>query len=216
MSSAVFSGIGGASPFRPHMRLSTCMAIGDIYKSSSLHVGQLSDATPQGPRARDGMTGMALFQGLLDREGRTLEKVRRLVESGGASLNAGAEARAANEYMKALSLLEAQTTPVGSPEDWAEACAKVGAGLFAVGHVESAQVAATEALRCDTANVRALAVQGDLLVAAGRATDAIPYFDAALRANPKAKGVWSRKGNAHASLEQRPKGRGPSEARRAR
>src|SRR5207247_3190594 len=47
-------------------------------------------------------------------------------------------------------------------------------------------------------------VQGDLLVAAGRATDAIPYFDAALRANPKAKGVWSRKGNAHASLEQRP------------
>src|SRR6266540_5723598 len=172
------------------------------------HPAHMSASCPTrplaGPRKRDGMTGMALFQGLLDREGRTLEKVRRLVESGGASLNAGAEARAANAYIKALSLLEAQTGPIDGPEEWAEACAKVGAGLLAVGHVESAQAAATEALRSDNANVRALAVQGDLLVAAGRATDAIPYYDGALRANPKAKGVWTRKGNAHASLEQRP------------
>src|SRR2546428_13424917 len=158
------------------------MAIGDIYKSSRLHVGQLSDATTSGPRARDGMTGMALFQGLLDREGRTLEKVRRLVESGGSSLNAGADARAANAYMKALSLLETQIAPIERPEEWAEACAKVGAGLFAGGHGESAQAAAPEALRCGTANGPAPPGQGDPPGAAGPPTDAIPDFHAAFRA----------------------------------
>src|SRR5207247_9702890 len=59
-----------------------------------------------GDVSRDGMIGMAHHQGLFDRDGRVLEKVNRLVESGVAALDAGSETRAAIEFVKDLGLLE--------------------------------------------------------------------------------------------------------------
>src|SRR3989442_775039 len=49
---------------------------------------------------RDGMIGMALFQGLLDREGRVLDKATRFVNSGNAALDADAPQRAAIAFVK--------------------------------------------------------------------------------------------------------------------
>src|SRR5207245_6520238 len=37
-----------------------------------------------------------------------------------------------------------------------------------------------------------------------RASDALGYYDAGLRIDPKAKDFWERKGDAHVALEQRP------------
>src|SRR5467141_2801182 len=148
------------------------------------------------------MTGMALFQGL-DREGRILEKVDRLTRAGLAALEAESEIRAATAFIKALGLLEAEE-PQARIEDFVEAYATVGEGLLRVGRIESAQAAATQALTRNRGSVRALGLQGDVLVAQSRASDAMAYYDAGLRLDPRAKELWERKGDAHAALQQRP------------
>src|SRR5712692_3634500 len=152
---------------------------------------------------RDGMIGMALFQGLLDREGRVLDKANRLVKSGNAALDADAPARAAIAFVKALEILEAQE-PAARIEDFQEAYATVGSGLLRVGRIEPAQTAATHALAANGGNLRALGLQGDILLAQERASDALGYYDAGLRIDPKAQDLWERKGDAHVALEQRP------------
>src|SRR2546429_5244814 len=85
-----------------------------------------------GDVSRDGMIGMALHQGLFDRDGRVLEKVNRLVESGLAALDAGSETRAAIAFVKALGLLEVRE-PAARFEDFAKAFSAVGDGLLRVG-----------------------------------------------------------------------------------
>src|SRR3989441_2364131 len=152
---------------------------------------------------RDGMIGMALFQGLLDREGRVLDKANRFVNSGNAALDADAPQRAAIAFVKALEILEAQE-PAARIEDFQEAYATVGSALLRVGRMESAQSAATHALAANGGSLRALGLQGDILLAQERASDALGYYDAGLRIDPKAKDLWERKGDAHVALEQRP------------
>src|SRR5256712_4337721 len=151
--------------------------------------------------ARDGMTGMALFQGLLDREGRVLDKANRLVRAGFVSLDADAPARAAGAFLKALGLLEA-IEPAGRTGDFADSFANVGTGLLRVGRFESAQAAATRALSARGGNPDGVGLPGDILIAQGKAPDALSYYDAGLRVEPKAKLLWERKGDAHATLEQ--------------
>src|SRR6266705_3740289 len=133
------------------------------------------------------MIGMALFQGLLDREGRMLDKANRLAKSGFA----------------ALEMLQAQE-PAARIEDFQEAYATIGSGLLRVGRIDSAQAAATHALTGNGGDLRALGLQGDILLAQERASDALGYYDAGLRIDPKAKDLWERKGDAHVALEQRP------------
>src|SRR5437879_12861813 len=149
------------------------------------------------------MIGMALFQGLFDREARVLERVNHLVQTGLSALDAGSEARAAVAFVKALSLLEVRE-PTARFEDYAQAFADVGEGLLRVGRLESGQAAANHAMSLDRGNVSALALQADILVAQDRATDALGYYEVALRVDPKAKDLWERKGDAHAALEQAP------------
>src|SRR5256884_3669674 len=93
---------------------------------------------------RDGMIGMALFQGLLDREGRVLDKANRLAKSGFAALEVDAHSRATIAFVKALEILGAQE-PRARIEDFQEAYATIGSGLLRVGRIESAQTAATHA-----------------------------------------------------------------------
>src|SRR5438034_8755374 len=78
------------------------------------------------------MIGMALFQGLFDREARVLDRVNHLVQAGVSALDAGSEARAAVAFVKALSLLEVRE-PTARFEDYAKAFADVGEGLLRVG-----------------------------------------------------------------------------------
>src|SRR3989442_6771048 len=162
---------------------------------------------------RDGMIGMALFQGLLDREGRVLDKANRLVKSGNAALDADAPGRAAIAFAKALEILEAQE-PAARIEDFQDAYATLGSGLLRVGRVESAQSAATHALAANAGSVRALGLQGDIFLAQERASDALGYYDAGLRIDPKAKDLWERKGTAQPPPDRRP--RALRRARRAR
>src|SRR3990172_1162316 len=63
---------------------------GDSYKASLSHVGQTSDRAPPSGPPRDGMIGMALFPGLLEREGRILAKADRLAHGASSYLQAGA------------------------------------------------------------------------------------------------------------------------------
>src|SRR6266571_4565811 len=149
------------------------------------------------------MIGMALFQGLLDREGRVLDKANRLAKSGLAALEVNAHGRATIAFVKALEILEAQE-PRARIEDFQEAYATIGSGLLRVGRIESAQVAATHALTGNGGDLRALGLQGDIWLAQERASDALGYYDAGLRIDPKAKDFWERKGDAHVALEQRP------------
>src|SRR6266705_2244975 len=146
------------------------------------------------------MIGMALFQGLLDREGRVLDKANRLARSGFAALETDAQKRAAIAFTKVLEVQE----PAARIEEFQEAYAAVGSGLLRVGRIESAQTAATHALAANGGNLRALGLQGDILLAQERASDALGYYDAGLRIDPKAKDLWERKGDAHVALEQRP------------
>src|SRR3989475_10300869 len=108
---------------------------------------------------RDGMIGMALFQGLLDREGRVLDKANRFVNSGNAALDADAPQRAAIAFVKALEILEAQE-PAERIEDFQEAYATVGSALLSVALMESAQSAATHALAAHGGTPRAPAPHG--------------------------------------------------------
>src|SRR5438445_10636648 len=130
--------------------------------------------------SRDGMIGMALFQGLLDREGRVLDKASRLVNSGNAALDADAPGRAAIAFVKALEILEAQE-PAARIEDFQEAYATVGSGLLRVGRMESAQSAATHALAAHGGSLRALGLHGVLLLAQRPAPPPLGYHDAGLR-----------------------------------
>src|SRR5256712_11349313 len=129
------------------------------------------------------MTGMALFQGLLDREGRVLDKPNRLARPGFASLDAAAPARAAGAFLKALGLLEA-IEPTARTGDFADSFANVGTGLLRVGRFESAQAAATRALSADGGNANGLGRQGGLLVAQGKAPGALSYYGAGRRGRP--------------------------------
>src|SRR5256884_3717467 len=149
------------------------------------------------------MIGMALFQGLLDREARVLERVNHLVQTGVSALDAGFEARAAVAFVKALSILEVRE-PTARFEDYAKAFADVGEGLLRVGRLESGQAAANHAMSLDRGNASALALQADILVAQDRATDALGYYEVALRGDPQAHDLSERKGDAHAALEQAP------------
>src|SRR5207249_9887385 len=101
------------------------------------------------------MTGMALFQGLLDREGRVLDKANRLVRAGFVSLDADAPARAAGAFLKALGLLEA-IEPTARTGDFAESFANVGTGLLRVGRFQSAQAAAQRALSAHAGNAHGM------------------------------------------------------------
>src|SRR2546430_8125668 len=148
------------------------------------------------------MIGMALFQGLFDREARVLERVNHLVQAGVSALDAGSEARAAVAFVKALSLLEVRE-PTSRFEDYAKAFADVGEGLLRVGRLESGQAAANQALALDRGNASVLALQADILVAQDRATDALGYYEIALQVDPQAKELWERKGDAHTALGQR-------------
>src|SRR5207247_281536 len=167
----------------------------------------MSATCPTRPRIdrapRDGMIGMALFQGLLDREGWVLDKGNRFAQAGFAALETDAQKRAAIAFTKALEVLEAQE-PAARIEEFQEAYAAVGSGLLRVGRIESAQTAATHALAANGGNLRALGLQGDILLTQERASDALGYYDAGLRIDPKAKDLWERKGDAHVALEQRP------------
>src|SRR5437870_9109200 len=129
---------------------------------------------------RDGMIGMALFQGLLDREGRVLDKANQIVNSGNPALDADTPQRAAITFVKALEILEAQE-PAARIEDFQEAYATVGSSLLRVGRVESAQSAATHALAANGGSLRALGLQGDILLAGERAPAAPGHYDAGLR-----------------------------------
>src|SRR3989475_10535634 len=149
------------------------------------------------------MIGMALFQGLLDREGRVIDKANRLAKSGFAALEVDAHSRATIAFVKALEILGAQE-PRARIEDFQEAYATIGSGLLRVGRIESAQTAATHALTGNGGDLRALGLQGDIFLAQERASDALGYYDAGLRIDPKAKNLWERKGDAHVALEQRP------------
>src|SRR3989442_551391 len=149
------------------------------------------------------MIGMALFQGLLDREGRVLDKANRLAKSGFAALEVDAHGRATIAFVKALEILGAQE-PRARIEDFQEAYATIGSGLLRVGRIESAQAAATHALTGNGGDLRALGLQGDIWLAQEHASDALGYYDAGLRIDPKAKDFWERKGDAHVALEQRP------------
>src|SRR5437879_6602152 len=149
------------------------------------------------------MIGMALFQGLFDREARVLEKVNHLVQAGASALDAGSEARAAGAFVKALSLLEVRE-PSSRFEDYAKAFADVGEGLLRVGRLESGQAAANQAMALDRGNASVLALQADILVAQDRATDALGYYEIALQVDPKAKDLWERDGDAHTALGQEP------------
>src|SRR5437773_1983424 len=156
-----------------------------------------------GDVSRDGMIGMALHQGLFDRDGRVLEKVNRLVESGAAALDAGSETRAAIAFVKALGLLEVRE-PAARFEEFAKAFSAVGDGLLRVGRLESAQAAANQALALDRSSVSAFGLQAEIFVAGGRAADALGHYHVALQVDPKAKDLGERKGDAHAALQQRP------------
>src|SRR5437016_8940232 len=128
------------------------------------HPVRMSAACPTrsvGPGRADGMTGMALFQGLLDREGRVLDKANRLARAGFASLDANAPARAAGAFLKALGLLEA-IEPTARTGDFADSFANVGTALLRVGRFESAQAAATRALSADGGNADGLGLQGGI------------------------------------------------------
>src|SRR3989475_5949749 len=149
------------------------------------------------------MIGMALFQGLFDREARVLEKVNHLVQAGVSALDAGSEARAAVAFVKALSLLEVRE-PTSRFEEYAKAFADVGEGLLRVGRLEPGKAAANQALAVDRGIASVLALQADILVAQDRATDALGYYEIALQVDPKAKDLWERKGDAHAALGQAP------------
>ncbi|MEK6987711.1 MAG: tetratricopeptide repeat protein, partial [Candidatus Thermoplasmatota archaeon] len=147
---------------------------------------------------------MVLFPGLFDREGRLLEKVNRLTQAGTEHEQKGVDRRALVTYERALGLLEAQhQAPKQRPEEGAEAYASVSGGFLRLGQFDAAQVAATRALTLNGSSVKALGAQGDVLVSQGRAEGALPYYEAALRLDPKAKVVWERKGDAHATLGQR-------------
>src|SRR2546428_3305739 len=126
---------------------------------------------------RDGMIGMALFQGLLDQNGRVRDKANRFVNSGNAALDADAPQRAAIAFVKALEILEAQE-PAARIEDFQEAYATVGSALLRVGRMESAQSAATHALAANGGSLPALRPPGDILPAPGSASDALRYYRA--------------------------------------
>jgi len=150
------------------------------------------------------MTGMALFSGLSESDGRVLEKVRRITDEGLAKERAGAPGRASSHFLRALRLLESQKDRGRRSVDaWSDAYARVGGALLTVGRPDDAQLAVAQALRMSRTNVSALASQGDLYVGQGKPSDALPYYDAALRLDPRAKGVWERRGDAHAALGQR-------------
>src|SRR2546430_12468195 len=110
------------------------------------------------------MIGMALFQGLFDREARVLEKVNHLVQAGVSALDTGSEARAAVAFVKALSLLEVRE-PTSRFEDYAKAFADVGEGLLRGGRLESGQAAANQALGLDRGDGGCRAPPAEILVA---------------------------------------------------
>src|SRR3990170_317731 len=151
------------------------------------------------------MAGMALLRGSSDPEVRILEKVERLLQAAEAAARDGRERKAAALHARALSFLDSRRARPRDPSsEWADAYARAAAGLLAVGDVPSAQAAAAQALGIDSQSPRGLAVQGDLFLAAGRPAEALPYYDASLRNEPRGKDIWERKGDAHAALGQRP------------
>src|SRR5438876_11804806 len=132
------------------------------------------------------MVGMALHQGLFDRDGRVLEKVNRLVDSGVAALDAGFETRAAIAFVKALGLLEVRE-PASRFEDFAKAFSAVGDGLLRVGRLESAQAAANQALALDRGSASALGLHADILFVDCRAADALGMYVIAVTIISKVK-----------------------------
>src|SRR3972149_83321 len=125
---------------------------GDSYKASLSHVGQTSDRAPPSGPPRDGMIGMALSPGLLEREGRILAKADRLAHGASSYLQAGATRKAAASYLKALEILEGSPANVSRPDEWADSLAVVGAGLLATSHAGGGQGAAARGPAPDTAD----------------------------------------------------------------
>src|SRR5436309_15126803 len=102
------------------------------------------------------MIGMALFQGLFDREARVLERVNHLVQAGVSALAEGYEARAAVAFVKALSLQEVRE-PATRFEDYAKEFADVDECLLPVDRLESGQADANQAMALDCRNVNDIA-----------------------------------------------------------
>src|SRR5438309_9799662 len=113
------------------------------------------------------MIGMALFQGLFDREARVLERVNHLVQTGVSALDAGSEARAAVAFVKSLSLLEVRE-PTARFEDYAKAFVVVGDGLMRVGRLLFVQSPTNYAMAIDRGNISAFALLVGIFVAQGR------------------------------------------------
>src|SRR5205823_3097296 len=163
-----------------------------------------------GDVSRDGMIGMALHQGLFDRDGRVLEKVNRLVESGLAALDAGSETRAAIAFVKALGLLEVRE-PAARFEEFAKAFSAVGDGLLRVGRLESAQAVTLEPDDVDGyARILALSPEdAELWVRKGDAhrrrnepDEAQSAFDRALRVDPDRKDALEGKALTYLAVDE--------------
>src|SRR5437899_2905711 len=150
------------------------------------------------------MTGMALFQGLLDREGRVLDKANRLARAGFASLDANAPARAAGAFLKALGLLEA-IEPTARTGDFADSFANVGTGLLRVGRFESAQAAATRALSADGGNANGWGCRETSSSLKGRPRTRSPTTTQACASNPRRNFCGSGKATPTPRSNSRPR-----------
>src|SRR5256886_2516845 len=157
------------------------------------------------------MIGMSLFQGLLDREGRVLDKANRLAKSGFAALEVDAHSRATIAFVKALEILGAQE-PRARIEDFQEAYATIGSGLLRVGRIESAQTAATHALTGNGGALRALRInsepkearggKGPPSLAGGEAQRAIRCLGRVIQLDPYDPDAWRLRGDVLGASNQ--------------
>src|SRR5439155_963349 len=117
------------------------------------------------------MTEMALFQGLLDREGRVLDKANRLVRAGFVSLDADAPARAARAYMQAVNLdpddIDGYARVLAFVPEDAALWVRKGDAHRRRNELEEAQTAFDRALRIDSELKEALEGKSSAYLAAG-------------------------------------------------
>src|SRR5256885_1828554 len=161
------------------------------------------------------MIGMALFQGLFDREARVLEKVNHLVQAGVSALDAGAEARAAGAFVEALRPLPVPE-PVSRDRDDADGCARVlalspqEADLWvrkADAHrrrnePDEAQSAYDRALRIDSDRKDALEGKSLTYLATGEPQRALRCLDRVIQVDPYDPNAWRLRGDVLAASNQ--------------
>src|SRR2546430_2051388 len=129
------------------------------------------------------MTGMALFQGLLDREGRVLDKANRLERAGFASRDAHAALEQPSEairaYMQAVNLDPDDVDGYARvlafvPED-AALWVRKGEAHRRRNELEEAQTAFDRALRIDSELKEALEGKSSAYLAAGEPPRAVGF-----------------------------------------